>query len=79
MKKAQNIIEIAVILCIVVAVSLTTWSIINKQKVKLVNYSKATIETAGASARKIALPLTLPKDEGNNDSQPSDAAENNTH
>lgn len=58
MKKAQNLIEVSVMVCIVVVISIAMWSVINSQKLKLVNLSKTT-ETAGKAARIITKPPTI--------------------
>lgn len=47
MKKAQNLIEVSIILCLVVAFSIATWAIINRQQLKLVNLSKVKVELLG--------------------------------
>lgn len=66
MKKAQNLIETSVILCLAIAISLAVWQIINNQKLKLVNLSKTT-ETSGSNGRTIIKPtqIVLPPPEIN--------------
>ena len=70
MKKAQSIVEIALILCIVVVVSLGTWAIINQQKMKLVNMSASTstqsvtISKTRDEALKLADSMGLSIDKG---------------
>lgn len=56
MKKSQNLIEVSIILCLVAAVSLVTWAIINKQQLKLVDLSKSKVETLGKASFQITPP-----------------------
>lgn len=63
MKKAQNLIEVSVMLCVIVVVSIAVWPIINNQKMKLLNMSNVTLsETSGVSGNKITLPDDDPMD-----------------
>lgn len=60
MKKAQNIIEVGVLLGLVVAVSLFVWPLFNNQKLKLVNTSNVTlIDSSGKSSDIIHVPPTV--------------------
>lgn len=47
MKKAQNLIEVSLVLVLVIVVSLTTWSLFNKQTKNLVKASNVKVKTIG--------------------------------
>lgn len=55
MKKAQNLIEVSLILVLVVAVSLALWPMFNNQKTKLADLSKSNVSTQSISGRQIQL------------------------
>lgn len=59
MKKAQNLIEISLILLVVVVISLAVWPMINNQKMKLANLSASNLTQSGTinKARSEALQL----------------------
>lgn len=55
MKKAQNLIEVSLVLVLVVVVSLALWPMFNNQKTKLADISKTRLVTQSISARQIQL------------------------
>ncbi len=55
MKKAQNLIEVSLILVLIVAVSLSLWPMFNNQKTKLANLSKSNVSTQSISGRQVQL------------------------
>lgn len=55
MKKAQNLIEVSLILVLVVVVSLTLWPMLNNQKMKLINLSKVNISKTANPAPILSL------------------------
>lgn len=55
MKKAQNLIEVSLILVLVVVVSLALWPMLNNQKTKLAELSKSKVSTQSISGRQIQL------------------------
>lgn len=78
MKKAQNLIEVSLVLVLVVVVSLSLWPLFNNQKTKLAELSESNINTQSISGRKIQLKnnvLGLAGEMGlviNNNKTPSD-------
>lgn len=73
MKKAQNLIEVSLILLLVVAVSLTLWPIFNNSKMKLAGMSTTTLTQAGtlnklrSEAMKLASSMGLTISNNNDD------------
>lgn len=55
MKKAQNLIEVSLILVLVVAVSLSLWPMFNNQKTKLAELSKSNVSNQSISGRQVQL------------------------
>lgn len=55
MQKAQNLIEVSLVLVLVVVVSLALWPMFNNQKTKLAGLSKSNLSTQSISGRQIQL------------------------
>lgn len=55
MKKAQNLIEVSLVLVLVVVVSLALWPMFNNSKMKLAGLTKTNLSTQSISARQVQL------------------------
>lgn len=59
MKKAHSILEMALILCVVVAVSFVVMKIFNDQKLKLINMSKSTLKSQNINLKNAKFGICL--------------------
>lgn len=55
MKKAQNLIEVSLVLVLVVLVSVSLWPMFNNSKIKLAGLTKTNLSTQSISGRQIGL------------------------
>lgn len=67
MKKAHTMVEMALLLCFVVIVSITLMTIFNNQKLKLNNMSKSTLNTQSVNVKDTNLSAAKLNDKVNYD------------